>query len=310
MNTYSRALRHISMKDVKQKHRQKLIEQKIQEEREQKEKEYIASVMEEKKYDWREKLNEQMTTSNLFFSTLPATGDINLANPEWNVSGGYNYNVSGGTVTITNSGTPGPESGFVSYFDTSLYDTLVIDVGVSGDTLLGIFDSSPNQDPILFITTSGTYSVPVLQSKNDFLLFLSATLSVGTVTINNLRFQRRTPLNVFIPLDSPEATSFVRTGSGDLSPAEKQKKLKEMLEASDEYVQKMYGDEFPGSGAVPPGEAGDIPGVEIAQIQPIEPAQQRKGTTGVGVPDTKNNFIGPLPYQKMNYPKEWLPKQA
>jgi len=49
---------------------------------------------------------------------------------------------------------------------------------------------------------------------------------------------------------------------------------------------------------------------QIAQVLPIEPAQQRKGTTGVGVPDTKDNFIGPQPYQKMNYPKEWLPKQA
>ena len=48
--------------------------------------------VEEKKYDWRKKLNEQMTTSDMFFSTLPATGDVNLANPEWNVSVGYNYN--------------------------------------------------------------------------------------------------------------------------------------------------------------------------------------------------------------------------
>ena len=41
------------MKDVKQKHQQKLIEQKIQEEKEKEDEKYIASVMEEKKYDWR-----------------------------------------------------------------------------------------------------------------------------------------------------------------------------------------------------------------------------------------------------------------
>jgi hypothetical protein len=74
----------------------------------------------------------------------------------------------------------------------------------------------------------------------------------------------------------------------------------------------MYGDEFPGSGSAPPGEAGDTPGVEIAQIQPIEPAQQRRGATGVGVPDTTGTSPGsnPPPRSQMNYPKEWLPKQA
>lgn len=76
MNTYSRALRHISMKDVKQKHHQKLIEQKIQEEKKKEVEEYVSSVMEEKRYDWREKLNEQMTTFDVFFNTLPATGDV------------------------------------------------------------------------------------------------------------------------------------------------------------------------------------------------------------------------------------------
>jgi phosphoribosylformylglycinamidine (FGAM) synthase PurS component len=53
MNTYSRALRHINMKDVKQKHQQKFIEQKIQEENQEKQERYVASVMEEKKYNWR-----------------------------------------------------------------------------------------------------------------------------------------------------------------------------------------------------------------------------------------------------------------
>jgi hypothetical protein len=51
-----------------------------------------------------------------------------------------------------------------------------------------------------------------------------------------------------------------------------------MLSASDEYVEKMLGSGFPGTGAVapgeydpfaqaPPGELGDTPGVEIAQGQ-------------------------------------------
>ena len=53
MNIYSRALRHINIKDVKQKHQEKVVE-KIQEEvRKKEERQYIQSVMETKKYDWR-----------------------------------------------------------------------------------------------------------------------------------------------------------------------------------------------------------------------------------------------------------------
>jgi len=383
MNLYSRALRHINMNDAKQKHHQKLTEQKIQEEIDKREKEFIASVMEEKKYDWRKKLNEGMTSSGTFFTTLPATGDVNLAYPEWNDLGGYNYSISGGTVTITNSGTPGPESGVAASFDTSLYDTLVIDVGFSGNTILGVFPSGSG-GPLLVTTSPGTYNISIPGSKNQVLVFLSATLSVGTVTINNLRFQRRTPMNVVVPLNSPEATSFIRAepNLSNLSPAERLQKLKEMLEASDEYVMKMLGVDFPGTGAVPPGEfdpfaqtppgeAGDTPGVEIAggyglrpdgtsgmnkvgdkvydpntkkeyelvpsnkygggtqwqpvrqasdssqdtqiaQALPIEPAQQRRGATGVGIPDTTGTSPGSNlpPKSQMNYPKEWLPKQA
>ena len=278
MNTYSRVLRHISMEDVKLKHQQKLIEKKILEEKKKEEEEYIASVMEEKKYVWRKELNEQMTTSDMFFNTLPATGDVNLAYPSWNALGGYNYNISGGTATLTNSGVEGPESGIAASFDTSLYDTLVIDVGFSGDTILGVFYSG-SADPLLITTNSGTYNIKVPQSKNQDLVFLSATLSVGTVNISNLRFQRRTPMNVFVSLDSPEATSFIRTDPmmANLSPQERLKKLKDMLEASDEYVMKMLGLDFPGTGAVPPGEydpfkqapageAGDTPGVDISNF--------------------------------------------
>ena len=274
MNTYSKVLKYISIKDVKQKHQEKIIEKIHEEVRKKEERQYIQSVMEDKKYDWRKEVNEGMTSSGMFFTTLPATGDVNLAYPSWNSLGGYNYSISGGTVTITNSGVEGPESGIAASFDTSLYDTLVIDVGFSGDTILGVFASGAN--PVLLTTNSGTYNITVPQSKNQNLLFLSATLSNGTVTISNLRFQRRTPLNVFVSLDSPEATSFIRTDPimANLSPKERLKKLQEMMKASDKYVETKLGKNFPGSGAVPPGEydpfkqapagkAGDTPGVQV-----------------------------------------------
>jgi hypothetical protein len=86
-------------------------------------------------------------------------------------------------------------------------------------------------------------------------------------------------MNVFVSLDSPEATSFIRTDPmmSNLSPAEKQKKLREMLASGDEYVEKILGSDFPGTGAVPPGgydpfkqapagKAGDTPGVDISNF--------------------------------------------
>ena len=90
----------------------------------------------------------------------------------------------------------------------------------------------------------------------------------ATYGIANVSYQRRTPVTVFVALDSPEATAFIRTDPmfAGLSPQERLKKLKEMLEASDEYVIKMLGDNFPGTGAVLPGEAGDTPGVELTDI--------------------------------------------
>lgn len=50
----------------------------------------------------------------------------------------------------------------------------------------------------------------------------------ATYGISNISFQRRTPMNVFVSLDSPEATSFIRTDPtlSNLSPEERLKNLK------------------------------------------------------------------------------------
>jgi hypothetical protein len=268
MNLYSRALRHIDMKDVKEKHQEKIFEKKLKKVQEESEKQYIQSKMKRKKYDWRKELNEMMTTADVFYTTLPATGNVDLAYPDWNVSNNVNSSISGTTLVITNSGIEGPggrSNGILASFDTSSYDTLVFDVSISGNTGFGLFDG---QNSLLFTLTSGTFVVNVSQSTNKQLGFLSPALSSGTVTVSNLRFQRRTPMNVFVPLSSPEATSFIRADPNlsNLSPEERRKKLIEMLKASDEYVEKMLGPDFPGTGAVPPGEMGDTPGVEVSNF--------------------------------------------
>lgn len=278
MNTYSKVLKYISIKDVKRKHQEKIVE-KIQEEvRKKEEKQYIQSVMENKKYDWRKEVNEGMTSSGTFLTTLPATGDTNLAFPSWNVFGGQGFSVSGTNLAITTSGVQGDEiagtNGTIARFDTSFSNTIIFNVSISGNAVLGVFDIQSNL--LLLAQSSGTYSINVTQSSELQLLFGSPSNTIGTVNINNTRLRRTTPLNVFVPLDSPEAASFIRTDPmmSNLSPTERLKKLQEMMKASDKYVETKLGKNFPGSGAVPPGEydpfkqapagkAGDTPGVQV-----------------------------------------------
>jgi hypothetical protein len=267
------------MSDVKRKHQEKIVEQKIREQKEKEEFEYVTLILEKKKSDWRKELNEMMTTADVFYTTLPATGDVNLAFPDWNILAGQGYSVSGGTVTINgDDGATGLGNGIVASFDLSIYDNVVFDVNIIGDEILGVFGSSPS--PILVVVSSGTYSVSL---QND--LIFAVPLS-GSVQISNLRYQRRTPMNVFVPLSSPEATSFIRTDPmmSKLSPQERLKKLKEMLEASDEYVEKILGSNFPGTGAVPPGEAGDTPGVQVtdygSDLTPLSKTPYGTGEVG------------------------------
>ena len=58
--------------------------------------------------------------------------------------------------------------------------------------------------------------------------------------VTNIKYQRRNPITLFVSLDSPEAVSFINDGSGGLTPAEKKKRLEDMLAASDEYMDSMF----------------------------------------------------------------------
>lgn len=324
MSIYSRALKHIDMKDVKKKHQQKLIEQKIQRKIEREEKKYIQSVMESKRYDWRKKINEQMTTSDVFFTNLPATGDVNLQYPILVSGGSNNGSISNNTITIGGNPAPYSTNGIILNFDSSLYDTLKFNINNPSGNLLGFFIGN-SSSPSLIINSSGTYTLIVPQSKN--LSVLLDTPDTTTISLSGFSFQRRTPLNVFVSLDSPEASAFIRTDPmmSKLSPQERLQKLKEMLEASDEYVMKIFGGEFPGTGAAapgeydpfaqaPPGEAGDTPGVEIASHdKPFSKYPPAGGPDGwPGLPQDKMDILHPskdpllnIPITPFGLPKNW-----
>ena len=308
MNVYSRALRHIDMNDVKRKHQEKLIEKKIAEEKKIEEGKYISYMMEKKKYNWREKLSEGMTTDGMFATTLDATGDATI--------------VSGQDLRY-GPDSPEPELyygvGAGDFYDTRYVDTVVFTV-TAGVGPLTVYMDGTNATNIS--GGSGTYSIPIppnLRGKSVNISWTTAipyeTTGYGNWRISNIRLQRRAPMNVFVPLDSPEATSFIRTDPAfaGLSEEEKKKKLQEMLQASDEYTEMMFGDDFPGSGAVPPGEAGDTPGVEvtdygqIAQVSeyPSGSGSQPKYQTpsgGPGTTDDRNKNMRYDPHMKMMVP--------
>ena len=61
--------------------------------------------------------------------------------------------------------------------------------------------------------------------------------------VSNISFKRKTPVSIIVPLDSPEATAFIRTDPvmAGLSAEDRKKKLIEMLDAGDEYLLKQLG---------------------------------------------------------------------
>lgn len=191
MNTYSRALRHIDIADVKKKHQQKISEQKIQKRLEREEKKYIQSVMEEKKCDWRKELNEGMTSSGTFFTTLPATGDTVLqavpSNSEAEFSGdmsiynsGINFGSDGfnlGNNYLQFSGQPNAlNDRFADTFqvDTSTYTTVTINA-ISGNGSNG--GSLPNVDlQVYWFSASSSGLLGYISKNNSSLTQYSFTL--------------------------------------------------------------------------------------------------------------------------------------
>jgi len=91
--------------------------------------------------------------------------------------------------------------------------------------------------------------------------------------ISNISYQRKTPINVFVSLDSPEASSFVRLGGKDSDPKKRKKSLEGILRAGKEYTNKYLGSDFPGSSAELSPEISP-PEQDIADIQ-----QQNRDST-------------------------------
>ena len=95
--------------------------------------------------------------------------------------------------------------------------------------------------------------------------------------VKNFKFQRRTPQNVFVALDDPEAMSFIRVGQ---QPSVKRKSAREreedvvsLLKGGRDYTNKILGMQFPGSNPKLSFSI-NLPNQDIADIQ----QQQRSQT--------------------------------
>ena len=170
---------------------------------------------------------------------------------------------------------------------TSSVETSWRDSGVDYDDKITLAisadcDDAPSPDDYDYILsndlTTGTYTfnIPsVLLGRTDVVLDIVQYAQVGAegypetatqgFTIFAPTFQRTRPVNVFVGLDDPEATNFIRTDPvmRGLSAQERRKKLEDMLDAGDEYMLKQLG--LQGSKARP-ADTGDVQSWEQASL--------------------------------------------
>ena len=251
MSLYTKARKHIDMNRVKELREEKIKRKKIADEIREQIREELRTLNSPEFSNWRYDLDEAMTSSGVFNTTLPAMGDVDLGDitdPIYSQSS-PGSSQSGNTYTCgaANAGTPPEVNGaFGMNIDTSEFDTLVFELSP------GTIDSFKVLTPITDYPQSTSAGTKVISLKSfdrkkitafAFSFSQSSSGSIGINVVRNLRFQRRTPMNVFVSLDSPEATSFIRTDSPmqGLSSEDRKKKLIAMLDAGDEYLLKHLG---------------------------------------------------------------------
>ena len=262
MSLYTKARKHIDIDRVKELREEKIKRKKIADEIREQIREELRNINSPEFSNWREGIAEGMTSSGMFNTTLPAQGDVDLGDvtsPIISLGSSPGYSQSGNTYTSgpADAGIP-PEvnGGFIIDIDTSEFDTLVFELSPGNIDAFEIITANGSGGSTEFtdytLSTSAGRKVLSLKSvdRNKGVSFAFSFRnktgsggSIGTNVIRNLTFQRRTPMNVFVGLDSPEATSFIRTDPTmqGLSAEDRKKKLLDMLDAGDEYLLKYLG---------------------------------------------------------------------
>lgn len=98
--------------------------------------------------------------------------------------------------------------------------------------------------------------------------------------ITQIKVKRTTPISVFAPLDTPEAVSFFRTGTGPnaLTPEQRYRKVMQQLLASKSYTSQMFGSNYPGSNFSGLSNITQPPTWEQASQQQIQAEVQQTST--------------------------------
>jgi len=281
MSLYSKALRHINMDRVKELReenikKQKLAEEKLQEEILRAHVEMIRAHY-SKHYDWRSDLIEEgMTTSGMGMINLEPTGEnvTSINSDQASIPGFTNDGtLSGGTWTMNNA--PDPENAAVTIAltaDLSRFDTITPSVAFNNATIdpahgMDLVFNGPSGSGLSHVVSLAPGSSGFTNGIVSFPINIPSNLRIKGVTIsytvvgnggeegdrfigsNAIRItstipNRRRPMSILVSLDDPEATAFIRDtlGNENLSPAQKKKKLEQMLGASAEYLTKMFGE--------------------------------------------------------------------
>ncbi len=91
--------------------------------------------------------------------------------------------------------------------------------------------------------------------------------------VTEIKFQRKTPITVFVSLDNPEASSFIRSAPPASTPKKRKKAVDDKLQASDDYTGSRFGDEFPGREV---RVGGEDPFASAKIGDDVEPSPQSK----------------------------------
>ena len=298
MSLYTKARKHIDIDRVKELREEKIKRKKIADEIREQIREELRNINSPEFSNWREGIAEGMTSSGMFNTTLPAQGDVDLGDvtsPIISLGSSPGSSRSGNTYTSgpANAGIP-PEvnGGFIIDIDTSEFDTLVFELSPGTiDSFEIIAARGGSQFTDYTLSTSAGRKVLSLKSVDRkksvsfaFSFSQSSSGSIGTNVIRNLTFQRRTPMNVFVSLDSPEATNFIRTDPSmqGLSAEDRKKKLMDMLDAGDEYMLKYLG--LTGSSARPSDVTMPDSWEQASETQPAPKNDTEKFADDNGLP--------------------------
>ena len=244
-----------------------------------KERKQIEEASRPYKSNWRNDLVEAMTTDGLASVTVDAEGDVDLVPTTTNIvnsnfTSKINWSASNGVASSADDSNriiPGATSTVFRRADMKIpvpadknISTVKVIVSKGGGTLNWTDrDPSENFDADLYVTVnggaahyqslsdvqSGVYTFTIDPKGHPTVpgfVFVNfgqfAKIGATGQTTVRVSFQRRTPVNVFVPLDDPEASLFIRDGqTSNLSPAEKRKKLEEMLDAGDQFMIEYLG---------------------------------------------------------------------